>query len=188
MPGRLLHVALVLFAVVGACTLVTLLLLCVWMVLVERARRRAAGAAPALVVVAQDGPRLERRARTWDDVPGWVSRDREWAVSVVLLGAPAVADRTHAHVDFARRSIDWPGLLMAATGWPEDERLLVYTAFDLAAGSRDAKPEGLAGRHVTLQQVLDVDEQVADRVQAAVDVRRGRCDYLTALARAGGLG
>lgn len=184
----MLHVAFVLCAAVGACTLVTLSLLSLWLVLVERARRRADSAAPARVVPAQGGVWRERRARTWDDVPGWVSRDREWAVSVVLLGAPAVADRTHVHVDFARRSIDWPGLLMAATSWPDDERLLVYTAFDLAAGSRDAKPDELAGRHVTLQQILDVNEQVAERVQAAVDVRRGRCDYLTALTRAGGLG
>lgn len=185
MVDRAVRVGVVFCTVIGAWTLLSLLVLGIWIVLVERARRMAQSV-PSAGATAADGLGRERRARTWDDVPGWVARDREWAVAVVLLGAPAVAERTHRYVDFARRAIDWPRLLTDATDWPEDDRLLVYTAFDLAASDRDAK--GMVGRHVTLHQLLEVDDQVAERVQAAVDVRRGRCDYLTAVSRAGGLG
>ncbi len=185
MLDALLHMALVLCTVVGACTLLSLLVLGAWIVLVEWARRKAPPP-PLPAVAGEDALRLERRARTWDDVPGWVARDREWAVAVVLLGAPAVADRTHRYVDFAARHIDWPALLLKAIDWPEDQRLLVHTAFDLAAPDRETK--GRVNRHVTLQQLLDAEDQVAERVQTAVDMRRGRCDYRTALSRTGGLG
>lgn len=106
---------------------------------------------------------------------------------MVLLGAPAVAGRTHRRVDFACRTIDWLGLLLDASSWSQDDRL-VATAFDLAASSRDGQPERVGDGHVTLEQLLYVDDEVAERVQAAVDVGRGRCDCRTALSRAGGLG
>jgi len=191
---------------VGALTLASLLILGVWVLLVERAGRRPAadsttgpppGQAPtgAAGAVDVDGGGLaegrvgaERRARSWSDVPGWVSRDREWAVAVVLLGAPEVAERTHVHVDFGRRAINWPGLLLAAAEWPAQDRLLVHTAYDLALPSRQGQRDYLADDHVTLQQMLDLDDQAGERIQAALDVRRGRCDYNTALSRAGGLG
>ena len=150
----------------------------------SQAQSRADESTPSV----EDPLSRERRAQTWDDVPGWVASDREWAVAVVLLGAPAVGDRTHAFVDFPSRTIDWRGLLLAASEWPADDRLLIYTAYDLASGSRDSKGAWSSSDHVTLQQMVDLDDSVANRLQAAVDVRRGRCDYLTAVVRAGGLG
>ncbi len=182
--------------VVGALTLANLLVLGVWVVLVERVRRQQPGRSTTGQVSGRagngNGPGAvagtERRARAWADVPGWVTRDREWAVAVVLLGAPAVADRTHPHVDFDRRSIDWPRLLLAAAEWPAEDRLLVHTAYDLALPSRDGQRDYLADSHVTLQKVLNLDEEAGERIQAAIDVRRGRCDYGTAVTRAGGLG
>ncbi len=182
------RVAYALCALVGAFTLANLLVLGVCVLLVERARRRT-----PLTTRSAGGPSVgsagrERRARTWHNVPGWVARDREWAVAVVLLGTPVVADRTHRHVDFARRAIDWPGLLIDASDWPENDRLLVYTAYDLTASTADDTTESSPVGLVTLPQLADMDASVAQRVQAAVDIRRGRCDYLTAVSRAGGLG
>lgn len=181
------HVVATVCMIVGAWVLVAGLLASVWTVVVPHDRRDRLPA-PVEAFAAASSTSKERRAQTWDDVPGWVARDREWAVAVVLLGAPTVADRTHSFVDFPSRSIDWPGLLVAASSWPQDDRLLIYTAYDLASVSRDAKGDRLGGDHVTLQQLVGMDEDVAERLQAAVDVRRGRCDYLTALVRAGGLG
>lgn len=187
------------FTIVGGWVIVAALLATVWTGV--RARDRSVAFAddhgadqvhvPASAFAAASAggaPPVERRARTWADVPGWVARDREWAVAVVLLGAPTVADRTHPFVHFSNRRIDWPNLLLAASEWSEEDRMLIYTAYDLASGSRDAKGDRLGGDHVTLQQMVGLDEDVAERLQAAVDVRRGRCDYLTAVVRAGGLG
>jgi hypothetical protein len=106
---------------------------------------------------------------------------------VVLLGAPSVAARTDAYVSFSDRTIDWSGLLLAAASWSEEDRLLIYTAYDLAGVTRTAG-EPLTGERVTLQQMADVDDEMAARMQVAMDVRRGRMDYLTAVARTGGLG
>ncbi len=180
------HMLVTVCVIVGAWVLVAAVLATAWTLFVT-SRRVTNVPLPAETVGSSAVQPRDRRAQTWADVPGWVARDREWAVAVVLLGAPAVADRTHAFVDFADRSIDWPGLLVAASSWPEDDRMLIYTAYDLASDSRDAKGERL-GDHVTLQQMVGLDQDVADRLQAALDVRRGRCDYLTAVARSGGLG
>lgn len=197
MVAVLSRIVMVTCLVVGALTLANLLILGGWILLVERARQQQPDRAAPGQPTGQPGPGgsgtgseagAERRARSWTDVPGWVARDREWAVAVVLLGAPAVAERTHPHVDFGRRSIDWPGLLLAATEWPAEDRLLVHTAYDLALPSRDGQADYLADGHVTLQQVLNLDDQAGERIQAAIDVRRGRCDYSTAVTRAGGLG
>ncbi len=187
------HVVETTCAIVGAWVLLAALVATVWTVVVGRDRgmrlERAALPVEEVSVASQGADQPgERRAQTWADVPGWVARDREWAVAVVLLGAPTVADGTHPFVDFPSRTIDWPGLLVEASSWAEEDRLLVYTAYDLASDSRDAKGDRLGGDHVTLAQMVGLDHDVADRLQAAVDVRRGRCDYLTAVVRAGGLG
>jgi hypothetical protein len=163
--------------VVGAWVLVAAVLAGLW----AATHRRPAGEAQGI-------SGRERRAQSWDEVPGWVARDREWAVAVVLLGAPSVAARTDPFVSFADRTIDWPGLLLEASSWAEDDRLLIYTAYDLAAASRDVMGEVFGAEHVTLQQMVDVDDATAARLQVAMDVRRGRCDYLTAVVRAGGVG
>lgn len=64
----------------------------------------------------------------------------------------------------------------------------MYTAYDLSRLGREDHTDYLADEHVTLQQVLDLEEEAGKRIQAALDVRRGRCDYGTAVDRAGGLG
>lgn len=130
-------------------------------------------------------PGRERRARTWDRIPGLVTQDREWAVAVILLGAPAVADRTGPHVDFAGRTINWADLLLAASDWAEQDLLLVCTAFDLVAASRDPMTTDPRSRQVTMHEILTTDNEVADRVHAAFDFRLDSCDYPTALRRTG---
>jgi hypothetical protein len=178
--------------VVGAWTLVAALFASIWTALVRgrregtvHDRRTSTGHDRRRSTTVDDGNGSERRAQSWDEVPGWVTGDREWAVAVVLLGAPAVAARTDAFVNFSERSIDWPGLLLAAASWSEDDRLLVYTAYDLAGASRVAG-ESLGGERVTLQQMADVGDDLAARLQVAIDVRRGRMDYLTAVVRTNG--
>src|SRR4028118_1699932 len=133
------NVAQVVFMVVGAWTLLAALFASLWTALVRgrregtvHDRRASAGGDRRRASPVADAEGSERRAQSWNEVPGWVTRDREWAVAVVLLGAPAVAERTDAYVSFSERSIDWPGLLLAAASWSEDDRLLIYTAHALA--------------------------------------------------------
>lgn len=179
--------------VVGAWTLVAAVLASIWTMLVRHRRdgtahdRRSSTDSDRRRSTVPADSGSERRAQSWDEVPGWVTRDREWAVAVVLLGAPSVAGRTDAYVSFSDRTIDWSGLLLAAASWSEGDRLLIYTAYDLAGVTRTAG-EALTGERVTLQQMAEVDDEMAARMQVAMDVRRGRMDYLTAVARTGGLG
>ncbi|MGH8905567.1 MAG: hypothetical protein ACRD0K_03400 [Egibacteraceae bacterium] len=42
---------------------------------------------------------------------------REWAATVHLLTAPAVAERTAPFSDHGRQTIGWPGLLQACRPW-----------------------------------------------------------------------
>ena len=178
--------------VVGAWTLLAALFAAVWTALVRgrregtvHDRRTSTGGDRRRTAPAAEALGSERRAQSWDEVPGWVTTDREWAVAVVLLGAPAVAERTDPFVSFSERSIDWPGLLLAAASWSEDDRLLIYTAYDLAEVSR-VTGEPLAGERVTLKQMADVGDDLAARLQVAMDVRRGRMDYLTAAVQTRG--
>lgn len=134
---------------------------------------------------------LDRRAQTWADVPSWVARDRQWAVAVVLLGAPEIAERTHGFVDFSRRRIDWSGLLAEAAGWPRRQRLLVAVAHDLAGSlqqASDAPPIVAPDAVAVADLVTDLDEYALGRVHTAVDLRRGTCSFDEAVERAGGLG
>ncbi len=75
---------------------------------------------------------IDRRALSWDEMPEWVSQDREWAAAVVVLGSMAIAERTAPHVDFAERKVDWDGLREAAHGWDDQARGLVEVADALA--------------------------------------------------------
>lgn len=75
---------------------------------------------------------IDRRAQTWDEMPEWVSQDREWAAAVVVLGSMAIAERTAPHVDFTERKVDWDGLREAARGWDDQARGLVEMADALA--------------------------------------------------------
>ncbi len=139
----------------------------------------------------QETPRpSERRGegggRRWYDAPGWVSRDRAWAV-VVLLGAPSVAERTGAFVNLSARSIDWAALLEEASGWAAEDRLLVFTAYELASSSTHSPTEPGAGPLPVQQQKPVMDDEVAERLQSALDVRRGRVDHLVTLVQTGRL-
>jgi hypothetical protein len=56
-------------------------------------------------------------------------------VAVVLLGAPAVRERTAPFVDGAHHSVDWPALLEESRSWPPDQRALVQGAYELSGAS-----------------------------------------------------
>ncbi|HLK95999.1 MAG TPA: hypothetical protein VK365_09715 [Nocardioidaceae bacterium] len=116
--------------VVGMVTLYTVAAgsLVVWGVrLVRRRRARLAG---RLAGGAPMG--IDRRARSWDELPEWVSQDREWAAAVVVLGSASIAERTAGHVDFAERQVDWEGLRRTADDWDQHARTLVEVADALA--------------------------------------------------------
>jgi hypothetical protein len=180
-------------AVVGAVVLYCAVMAGLWTLAVRLVRRVGAAtrsrqrAGPALVspASAPTDP-ANRRAKGWGDLPGWLSRDRPWAVAVVLLGAPPIRDRTAAYIDFPARRIDWPGLLTGSTAWRADERLLVLTAYDLATDSADAPSdvERALSEPVTLADVVRLlDDDQVERVRVAMDVRRGRVEVGEALTR-----
>lgn len=128
------------------------------------------------VVNAPERKPQERRGDRWSAVPGWVARDRNWAVAVVLLGAPDLAERTGPYVDFAARRIDWLELRLAATSWPRRERLIVDVAHDLAGGAAPELAEVYPGGPVAITELLgDLDQPHVDLVHAAVDLHRGAC-------------
>lgn len=189
-------------AVLGAVVLYCAVMAGLWVIAVRLVRRIGAAArarqraGPVLVspaaaqagAAAPGGP-ADRRAQGWAELPGWLFRDRPWAVAVVLLGAPPIRDRTAAFIDFPARRIDWPGLLAGSADWSADERLLVLTAYDLAtdsAGPADAatgRPPALT-EPVTLADVVRVlDDDQVERVRVAMDVRRGRVELSEALTR-----
>lgn len=116
--------------VVGMVTLYTLVAgsFVVWALRLLRRRRarlagRLAGGAPM---------GIDRRARSWDELPEWVSQDREWAAAVVVLGSASVAERTAGHINFAERQVDWTSLRRAADEWDLHGRTLVEVADALA--------------------------------------------------------
>ena len=80
---------------------------------------------------------IDRRARSWDELPEWVSQEHEWAAAIVVLGSPSIAERTAKHVDFTDRRVDWEGLRTACLEWDDHARNLVEVADALA------HPEGL---------------------------------------------
>ena len=140
--------------VVGAVVLYCAVIAAFWYALIRVGRRRGRkqaerrAAARAMPVVPDAGPegrpaRPSRRsdpagperAGSWDDLPPPLSRDRPWAVAVVLLGAPAVRERTAPFVDGAHRSVDWPALLEESRSWPPDQRALVQGAYELSGAS-----------------------------------------------------
>jgi len=75
---------------------------------------------------------IDRRARSWEELPEWISQDREWAAAVVVLGSPFLAHRTNDLVDFGTRTVDWEALRTAAAQWDQDETSLVVVADRLA--------------------------------------------------------
>lgn len=166
---RLLHLATLTCTVVGIITLYVIAVgsLCVFVLGRLKSRR------PKL-----SGQHGDRRPR-WPDDSLWVHRDRAWAVVVVLLGAPAIADRTEAFVDVSSRQVDWFGLRVEALSWPREDRVLVHVAHDLTVGSSTDDQGGVypAERIALADLVTDLDPSRVDLVQAAVDLRRGARGY-----------
>ncbi len=144
MLGVLRAICTVLGAVVLYCAVIAAL----WYALIRAGRRRGrkhaerrAVARAVPVMPSGAGVGRERPPGSWDDLPASLARDRPWAVAVVLLGAPAVADRTAPFVDVANRSVDWTALLEESRTWPPDQRLLVQSAYELSAQVRRGRLE-----------------------------------------------
>ena len=138
--------------VAGAVVLYCAVVAAIWYGLVRAVRRRGRGhaerraAEPAMPVVAgADAWERERAAGSWDGLPPSLSYDRPWAVVVVLLGAPAVRERSAPFVDVAHRSVDWPALLAESRAWPPDQRALVLGAYELSARIRPGRLEAEGG-------------------------------------------
>jgi hypothetical protein len=179
--------------IVGAVVLYCALMAAMWSVVMRAARRRARpraeerAAAVALAVAdprpdGEPAPR-ERWATCWEELPSWLWRDRPWAVAVVLLGAPAVGDRTAPFVDFPNRVIDWAAMLDASGSWPRDQRLLVLTAYEMAFDTPGEVARAMS-EPVTLQDVLrHLDDDEVERIRVAMQIRRGRLEPDEGLTR-----
>jgi hypothetical protein len=168
--------------VVGAVVLYCALMAAMWMVVMKAAKRRArlaaeresAAAALAVAEARRSGDPPDRRAKSWEDLPSWLWRDRPWAVAVVLLGARAVREHTAPYVDFPNRVIDWAGMLDASATWPRDQRLLVLTAYEMAFDTTGEVARAMS-EPVTLQDVVrHLDDDEVERIRVAMEIRRGR--------------
>lgn len=160
-------------AVVGAVTLYSLFTLVVASLVIGRIKSRRPRIVPG--TVGWQRPNSTSMGKL-DDQDG----DRQWAVILVLLAAPAIADRTQPFVDLVARKVDWPGLLLEASTWVKADRLLVQAAYDL----RDRECAGpVSGRAaapipVTVHDLLEeVDQPRTDLVVAALNLRRGTCSF-----------
>lgn len=170
--------------VVGAVFLYCALMGALWVLVMRTAKRRTQAAADrrdAAAQLAVAEPRRpmdmrERRAKSWDELPGWLWRDRPWAVAVVLLGAPAVRDRTAPFVDFPNRVIDWAGMLDESSTWPRDQRLLVLSAYEMAFETPGEVDRAMS-EPVTLQDVVrHMDDDEVERIRVAMQIHRGRIE------------
>jgi hypothetical protein len=138
-----------------------------------RARSLAVAEAETQVGAAQGHKRL---ARSWEELPSWLWRDRPWAVAVVLLGAPSVRNRTAPFVDFANRVIDWNSLLTESQAWLPDQRLLVQSAYEIAF-DRPGEVTRAMSDPVTLRDLVrHLDEDEVERIKVAMQIRRGRLE------------
>jgi hypothetical protein len=127
----------------------------------------------------------DRRARSWEELPSWLWRDRPWAVAVVLLGAPAVRDRTAPFVDFPNRVIDWRSLVEESRAWPPDQRLLVQSAYEMAFDTPGEVTRAMSDPVTLRDLVRHLDDDEVERIRVAMQIRRGRLepeDGLTTLS------
>ena len=178
--------------VVGALVLYCALMAAIWALVMRAAQRRLRLAAERRVAAAEAvvvgepgraGAPRQRRARSWEELPSWLWRDRPWAVAVVLLGAPAVRDHTAPFVDFASRVIDWAGMLDASRTWPRGQRLLVLTAYEMAFDTPDEVARAMS-EPVTLQDVVrHLNDDAVERIRVAMQIRRGRLEPEEGLTR-----
>lgn len=171
--------------VVGALVLYCALMAVLWALAARAVRRRAhrlRGQREAAAAMPVGDPR-DRRAKSWEELPSWLWRDRPWAVAVVLLGAPAVRDSTAPFVDFPNRVIDWKGMLEASRTWPRDQRLLVLTAYEMAFDTPGEVARAMS-EPVTLQDVVrHLDDDEVERIRVAMQIRRGRLEPDEGLTR-----
>jgi hypothetical protein len=172
--------------VLGAVALYCALMIAVWYGVMRAGRRRARvhanrrAAAHAMPVTAGAGQAAtggrERRARSWEELPSWLWRDRPWAVAVVLLGAPAVRERTAPFVDFPNRVIDWKTLLQESRVWPMDQRLLVQSAYEMAFDTPGEVTRAMSDPVSLRDMVRHLDDDEVDRIRVAMRIRPGRLE------------
>jgi len=186
------NVLLIVCTVVGAAVLYCAVMAVLWAGIVRvgrrvgQARRRAAGPAAAGPYTGPPYTGPERRLQAWGDLPGWLLRDRPWAVAVLLLSGPPIRDRTAGFVDFPSRRFDWSGLLTASATWPADQRLMVMTAYELAFDTAGEVERALS-EPVRLSDVIELlDDDGVERLRIAMDVHRGRVGVSEALTRLSG--
>lgn len=149
--------------VVGAFVLYSVVAALVWRAAVTLVVRRAPLACPAAGEPVGDAsgrgvpglsaggaePAAGTAVAAWDcwpDDPRWVAADRGWAATVLLLGAPPIAERSYRHVDLAARRVHWTGLLGDAASWAEPHRLLVLAAYDLSGAAEELRSTPVSGR------------------------------------------
>jgi hypothetical protein len=179
--GSVIGVLLVICTVVGAVALYCAFTISLWYGVRRAGRLRARAnadrrAAARTIAIATDSgtdqPRgRDRRARSWEELPSWLWRDRPWAVAVVLLGAPSVRDRTASFVDFPHRVIDWTTLLEESRTWPPDQRLLVQSAYELAFDTPGEVTRAMSDP-VTLRDVVrHLDDDEVQRIRVAMQIR-----------------
>jgi hypothetical protein len=188
----------VICTVVGAVALYCALMAGLWYGVMRAGRRRARSqadrraAADAMPVTAtgdaaprqRDVPRQgdaarpgrDRRAKSWEELPSWLWRDRPWAVAVVLLGAPSVRDRTAPFVDFPNRVIDWKSLLEESRAWAPDQRLLVQSAYEMAFDTPGEVTRAMSDPVTLRELVRHLDDDEVDRIRVAMQIRRGRLE------------
>jgi hypothetical protein len=172
--------------VVGAVTLYCGLMIALWYGVMRAGRRRARAhadrraAAQGMPVTARPGHAAtggrDRRGRSWEELPSWLWRDRPWAVAVVLLGAPAVRERTASFVDFTNRVIDWKSLLGESRTWPMDQRLLVQSAYEMAFDTPGEVTRAMSDPVSLRDMVRHLDDDEVDRIRVAMRIRPGRLE------------
>ena len=172
--------------VVGAVALYCALTGALWCGVMRAGRHRARldaerRAAARAIPVTDDAPEAagsgrERRARSWEELPSWLWRDRRWAVAVVLLGAPPVRERTAPFVDFPNRVIDWKSLRQQSQAWPPDQRLLVQSAYEMAFDTPGEVTRAVSDPVTLRDLVRHLDEDEIERVMVAMQIRRSRLE------------
>jgi hypothetical protein len=180
-----LGVLRVICTVVGAVALYCALMIGLWYGVMRAGRhraranaeRRAAARAVPVTTTGEDKPvGRDRRARSWEELPSWLWRDRPWAVAVVLLGAPAVRERTAPFVDFPNRVIDWKSLLEESRAWPPDQRLLVQSAYEMAFDTPGEVTRAMSDPVTLRELVRHLDDDEVERIRVAMQIRRGRLE------------
>jgi hypothetical protein len=170
--------------VVGAVALYCAVMISLWYGVMRAGRRRsrahadrrAAARAPVTTAPATPAPSRDRRARSWEELPSWLWRDRPWAVAVVLLGAPSVRDRTASFVDFPNRVIDWRSLVEESKAWPPDQRLLVQSAYEMAFDTPGEVTRAMSDPVTLRDLVRHLDDDEVERIRVAMQIRRGRLE------------